>query len=224
MPLLSARALAVPFPAEEPADRWILSPTELDLDGGEVVAVRGPSGSGKTTFLRALALLEPRAEGEVLFHDEPVPDARVPAFRRAVCYVPQQPPRFPGTVEASLAAPFRFRAAAGAFDPSRARHMLERLALPADVLGRRLQDLSVGESQRTALVRSLLGDPQILLLDEPTSALDPDSRATAETLLEEWMTGGGRAAVLVSHDPAQIARLATRTLLLEAGTLSGGRR
>jgi putative ABC transport system ATP-binding protein len=222
MVLLSASGLSVPAPPGAAADP-LPGPVDLDLASGELLGVRGPSGAGKTTLLRCLALLEPRATGEVRFRDAPVPPAHTPAFRRAVVYLPQQPPPVPMTVAASLAQPFSFKSAGdGAYDAAVAGAMCRRLGLPGDVLDRWVPDLSAGEAQRVSLVRALLVAPDVLLLDEFTSALDPASREAAEALVSEWRTAGERAAVLVSHDAAQNDRMTSRSLALSRDASAGG--
>lgn len=217
MPILEARGLSVQEAHAQP----LPGPVDLALEAGEILALGGPSGAGKTTLLRALALLDPRATGEVRFEGRPVADAAVPAFRRRVVYLAQKTPAGPEPVEAALKAPFAFRTAAGrVFDRGRAARLLDRLGLPDMFLERRMDALSVGEAQRVGLVRALLVDPTVLLLDEPTSALDPDGRLAAEALVTEWHRDGGRAAVLVSHDAEQVERLATRRLALAHGRLA----
>ena len=215
-PLLEAIDLRVP-PPPGAARAPLAGPISLSLAPGQALAVRGPSGSGKTTLLRSLALLEPRAEGEVRLEGRRPRRAEVPAFRQRVAYLPQTPPRWEGAVEESLRLPFQFQSQAhGAFEAARALGLLEALGLDApDLLERPLGNLSQGEAQRVALVRALITSPQILLLDEPTAALDPASRERCEGLLEEWIAARPeRALVLVSHDPAQIERLCQRSLTL----------
>lgn len=213
MRLLEATGLSVPShvvgkraPLEGPVD--------LTLEAGEIVAITGRSGSGKTTLLRALARIDARALGEVKFRGALVANQAIPAFRRQVQYVPQQPPRFPTTVEDSFCRAFSFRSAPSPYDRERAGQLCAELDLPADIFEREVTELSVGEGQRVTLVRSLLLDPTVLLLDEPTSALDAQARETAQALIEEWVGAAERAAVLVSHDEAVRDRLSTRELAL----------
>lgn len=216
MVLLSATGLSVPALAGSP--RALLpGPVDLEVRTGEGVGVLGPSGTGKTTLLRCLCLLEPRAVGEVRLRGAPIPPARTPHFRRQVTYLPQQPPALPMRVGASFEQAFAFKSAAGgpAADPERAAALCARLRLPSDVRDRWVPDLSVGEAQRVALVRALLVDPAVLLLDEFTSALDETARDVAEALIRDFLGEGERAAVLVSHDPAQHVRLSTRTVTLD---------
>ncbi len=100
--------------------------------------------------------------------------------------------------------------------------LLQSLDLGPDLLDRPVALLSTGERQRLALVRALLDEAQVLLLDEPTGALDPQSTALAEELIRFQMLSG-RCVVLVSHDAAQVSRLAhraPRALEGEAGARS----
>jgi UDP-glucose/iron transport system ATP-binding protein len=94
---------------------------------------------------------------------------------------------------------------------------LSALALEPAVLDRPIAELSTGERQRLGLIRAIADEPRVLLLDEPTSALDAQAAALAEELIKFQMLAG-RSVVLVSHDPAQIARLAHARLLLADAT------
>jgi ABC-type proline/glycine betaine transport system ATPase subunit len=90
---------------------------------------------------------------------------------------------------------------------------LSALALDVAALTRPIAELSTGERQRLGLIRAVADEPTVLLLDEPTCALDPQTAALAEELIKFQMLAG-RALMLVSHDAAQIARLAHARLLL----------
>ncbi len=196
-------------------------PFDLCLSAGEIVALEGPSGCGKTTTLRMLAGLEARAEGRLCLDGNPVTAAGMPAYRRSVLYLSQAPPPFPCTALESLRHLSRFATRKIAPpDAARFRAISTALGLSTEHLDRPLSDLSVGEAQRVALARAITCAPRVLLLDEPTSALDPTARDAAEAQVLQWLSDSDepRAAVLVSHDHAQRARLADRSIVL------GGRR
>ncbi len=193
---------------------------DVCLSAGQVIAIRGASGSGKSTLLRCLALLEARAKGEILFHEKPVADQDVPAYRRSVVFVGQTPPRFTLTVVESMSLPFQFHSAHGELDRGHATAMCQRLLLPAAILDRSLADLSGGEAQRVALIRALLLDPTVLLLDEPTSALDPEASHAVGNLIREWLDGDERAAIIVTHTEQFTRDLATDHASLDNGAMT----
>jgi putative ABC transport system ATP-binding protein len=105
--------------------------------------------------------------------------------------------------------PLRFskqRAGRLAQPESEARELLGRLGLGAEMLGRAAGELSVGEQQRTAAVRALLGQPEVVIADEPTSALDADNRDAFLELLIAEVERSGAALVFVSHDRSLASR------------------
>lgn len=180
-----------------------------------VTALFGPSGSGKTSVLRAIAGLE-RFAGHCRLGDETWQDAGqfLPAHLRSVGYVFQEASLFPHmTVRRNLE--FGLKRALG--PPSTGFDEVVELFGLAPLLARGPQALSGGERQRVALGRAILSQPKLLLLDEPMSALD---RAAKEEILP-YFEALHRAltipVLLVTHDIAEVERLADRMILLKAG-------
>ncbi len=180
------------------------------------VAILGPSGSGKSTLLRALAGLEPTAEGHVSFGGEVWLDSDsgvfLPAWERRVGWVPQDALLFP---HLSLRENLAY-AGAGR---SEVEKMAESLFL-TDLLDRRPRFLSGGERQRVALGRALLSAPRMLLLDEPFSALDRPLRREIAAMVRAFARENGTPIVLVSHDEHDAELLADERWVLVGGSLS----
>ena len=196
-----------------------LDAIDLDVDWrpeSDRVAILGPSGSGKSTLLRALAGLEPSAEGRVSFGDEVWLDSdaglNVPAWERRVGWVPQDALLFP---HLSLRENLAY-AGAG---QSEVESMAESLFL-SGLLDRRPRFLSGGERQRVALGRALLSAPRVLLLDEPFSALDRPLRSEIAAMVRTFARDSGTPIVLVSHDEHDAELLADERWVLVAGSLS----
>ena len=194
----------------------LFSDFSLDLAAGERVMLTGPSGSGKSLLLRLLAGLDPLESGSVAFGGQTQERWRMPDYRAAVMLLPQRAALGAGTtVRDVLAQPFGLKVHAHKTpDWSQAKELAERLGRAANFLDLAAATLSGGEGQLVALMRALLLGPSVLLLDEATSALDPETVARAERVITAWCADGERALVIVSHDPAQRARLGTRLLPL----------
>lgn len=177
-----------------------LPPLTFEVADGECLAVEGPSGVGKTRLLRAVADLEP-AHGQVFLDGAERNEMPGPAWRRHVRYCGAEPAWWTETARSVFPT------------AARLERLLHSLGLEPEVLDRSIAVLSTGERQRLALARALIDEPKVLLLDEPTTALDPQAAALVEELIKFQLLSG-RTAILVSHDPAQIERLAHARLLL----------
>jgi molybdate transport system ATP-binding protein len=186
----------------------------LPLSG--VTAIFGRSGSGKSTLLRIIAGLEKRATGRVALAGEVWQDAaqRLPPERRGVGYVFQDTRLFPHlTVRGNLE--FALTRARGLGGPG-----LDEVAAALDLaplLTRRPGALSGGERQRVAIGRALLTAPRILLMDEPLAALDEGRKGEILPYLERLRDRNAVPILYVSHSVAEVVRLATTLLVLDAG-------
>ncbi|MGO2062470.1 ABC transporter ATP-binding protein [Leucobacter sp. UCMA 4100] len=209
---LEVMGATVTFDAET-----VVRDLSLSLAEGEVVAILGPSGCGKSTLLRAIAGLEPLAEGTVLWGGEDL--ARIAPHRRGFGLMFQDGQLFSHlSVAENVAYGLRVK---GMGRDDRAARVAEMLGLVglADAAERPVTELSGGQQQRVALARSLAPSPKLLMLDEPLSALDRELReqlaGDLATLLRQTRT----TAILVTHDEAEATRIADRVLRMAGGEL-----
>lgn len=179
-----------------------------------VTAVVGPSGSGKSTLLRLCNRLEVPSSGRVLFRGRDVAGLDPLSLRRQVGMVFQKPTPFPGSVADNL------RVASAQAGTARHGAALRAAALDESYLDREARALSGGEAQRVCLARTLITDPDVLLLDEPTSAVDQDAARAIEHAIRA-LADRGTTVLWVSHDPQQVERIADRVLHLDRGRWAG---
>lgn len=187
--------------------------TAVIPDGGSITCLLGPSGSGKSTMLRLCNRLEVPTQGCIRFRDEDIALAEPLQLRRRVGMVFQRPTVFPGSVRDNLAV-----AQPHATDDECAQ-ALERAHVDLSLLDREADALSGGEAQRVCLARTLITEPEVLLMDEPTSALDPASTRSLEELGTE-LASGGMPIVWVTHDLGQAERIADDRLILTGGRIA----
>ncbi len=208
----------------------VLNVPSFRLEAGERVFLRGPSGSGKSTLLGLIAGVLAPQQGSVRVLGEDMTSLsasrrdRLRADHVGVIFqmfnlVPYL------SVTGNVLLPLRFsparRKAAGSDAEGEARRLLARLGLEDErLLARRVSDLSVGQQQRVAAARALIGAPDLIIADEPTSALDADARDRFIALLSEEVTRFGASLLFVSHD-ASLASLFTRAVDLAAINRAG---
>ncbi|MDP9820891.1 ABC transporter ATP-binding protein [Nocardioides massiliensis] len=214
--MLQIEDLRVRFPATDggpPVDA--VADVDLALPRGEVLAVLGPSGCGKSTMLRAVAGLEPVAQGRILLAGEDV--AGVATHRRGCALMFQDGQLFDHRdVAANVGYALRLRRRPR-------REIRDRVAELLTLVGlegygdRAPATLSGGERQRVALARALATEPRLLLLDEPLSALDRSLRESLAAELRRILVAAGTTAVWVTHDHEEAFTVADRLAVMRAG-------
>ena len=183
-PSVRLRGLTAGWPGNAP----VVQGLDLRVAPGEKVALVGPSGVGKTTVAATVLGLIPPVAGEVDVHGR-------------VGYLAQDAHIFTTTIDENIRIGNRDAS------PTQVADALIRAGLdldPSRIVGEAGSTLSGGEARRVALARILVGDYQVLILDEPTEHLDS---ATATALVNDlWRTSSGRPVLVITHDPALIAR------------------
>jgi putative ABC transport system ATP-binding protein len=195
------------------AGRRVLDEVTACIPAAGITVISGPSGAGKTTLLRLCNRLDVPDEGTVRYRGQPLDELDPLALRRRVGMVFQRPTPFPGTVADNLAA-----AHPGA-GPELMSAALSRVALDPGLLAQDARTLSGGELQRLCLARTLVTQPETLLLDEPTSALDAQPKQVFEATARELATQG-ITIIWVTHDSAQAGRVADQIYQLCDGHLA----
>ena len=187
----------------------VLDAVDLSVPSDGITVVLGPSGSGKSTLTRLTnRLLDPN-HGSVRLRGTDVRDLDVLELRRTVGMVFQRPTLFEGSVRDNLVATH-------VEDPVEHERLLEAVGLDATFLARDGSTLSGGEAQRVCLARALLARPSVLVADEPTASLDHDATVALEGLAR-GLAADGVPVLWVTHDLAQVERIADHRVALEAG-------
>ena len=191
--------------------------------GPGVTALFGRSGAGKTTVVNAVAGLLRPDHGRISVDERLLLDTAegvfLPPYRRRVGYVFQDARLFPHlSVGGNLDYGRRFAPRAERPSPARVDEVVALLGIGA-LLDRRPGALSGGERQRVALGRAILSAPRLLLLDEPLAALDEARKSEILPYLE-GLRDLGLPILYVSHSAAEIARLASHVVMLEAGRIT----
>ncbi|MFD2172578.1 energy-coupling factor ABC transporter ATP-binding protein [Rhodobacter lacus] len=198
-------------------ERAVISHATLTLKAGERLAIVGPNGAGKTTLLRAVVGLERAAAGAVsLFGETCRTEAEFRKGRRRIGFLFQDSDDqlfCPSVVEDVAFGPLNL----GASEAEARATALEALAgLGLEHLAERFTHrLSGGEKRLVCLAGLFAMRPDVLLLDEPTNGVDAENGAR----LRAALAGFAGAMILVSHDDAFVAELATRAMSLRAGVL-----
>jgi spermidine/putrescine transport system ATP-binding protein len=191
---------------------------DLEIGQGEFVAIMGPSGCGKTTTLRMLAGLEAPSEGEIRLDGQVMNDVK--PHERDTPMVWQSLALFPFlNARENVEFGLKMRGMDAIKRRDKALTWLDRLGM-SEFAERDISTLSGGQKQRVALARSLVTEPQILLLDEPLSALDAHLVIRMQSVLTNLQRELGITFVYVTHSQSEAFAMADRVVIMSNGEVA----
>ncbi|MFH1381759.1 MAG: ABC transporter ATP-binding protein [Chloroflexota bacterium] len=198
----------------------VLKNVNLKIERGEIFALIGPTGAGKTTLLRILDLLELPSSGKLIFDGMDVTTRGTDRLkaRRRLSYVQQKPLVFNMNVYENIACGLRWRHMKSAVIRRKTEEALELVGM-TDYRNRTARTLSGGETQRVAVARALVTEPEVLFLDEPTANMDPISTAKIEEVLARVIDERKTTVIMTTHDMSQGQRMSSRLGVLINGEL-----
>lgn len=197
----------------------VLNGISFKVNKGDVVAIIGPSGCGKTTLLRCLNMIEKPTSGDIYFENVKIndPHTDLSKVRQKMGMVFQQFNLFPHlTVSDNITlAPIKHKKLSKLSANKRMMSLLKMINL-SNKKDSYPSELSGGQMQRVAIIRSLIMDPDIILFDEPTSALDPEMVDEVLNLIK-MIADDGMTMLIVSHELDFVKKCANKFLFLEHG-------
>lgn len=221
MAVLEVRDLSHCYGAKTQLQVCAVKNVSLRVESGELLGVIGHTGSGKSTLIQHFnGLLKPASgevllDGENIFRDKAATHAA--RFRVGQCFQYPEYQLFEETVYKDIAfGPRNMKLADDEID-RRVRRAAQFVGLPDALLQKSPFDLSGGEKRRAAIAGVMAMEPEILVLDEPTAGLDPKGRETILRLVSDYRKETGSTVILVSHSMEDIARMATKALVMNHG-------
>lgn len=191
--------------------------TDLEIERGELITLLGPSGCGKTTTLRMIAGFETPSEGRIEINGENVVD--VPPYERDIGMVFQYFALFPHmTVADNIAFGLKMSGIDESTINDRIDEALEMVSLP-EVADRYPENLSGGQQQRIALARSLVVEPDVLLLDEPLSSLDKKLREEMRLEIMRLHRELDVTMIYVTHNQSEALSISDRMAVMNDGEI-----
>jgi putative ABC transport system ATP-binding protein len=197
-------------------NKMILNDISVSIEKGDYISIVGPSGSGKSTFLKLCSCLISPTAGDIFYNNKSINEYNPVEYRKMVSYCFQTPYLFGDTVYDNISFPYIIRSKH--VDMENVKMLLSTFKLDESCLNEKVINLSGGEKQRIALIRSLLFKPDMLLLDEVTSALDVDNTIIVEDVIK-LLNDEGLTILLVTHNPEQSKKHANKLLTIEGGKL-----
>src|SRR5690625_3683481 len=188
-----------------------LSNISFSIKEGEFISILGPSGCGKSTILSIIAGIIQQTEGNVLLKDKQMSDTKL-----EIGYMLQQDYLFPWkTIIDNVLLGLTIGKNKDKTRKEQGLSLLEEVGL-SEVTHAYPESLSGGMRQRAALVRTLITNPEILLLDEPFSALDYLTKLKLEDLVFELLKTYQKTAVLVTHDIVEAISMSDRLIIMDS--------
>lgn len=196
----------------------IIKDLNLSISRGEFLTLLGASGSGKTTTLMMLAGFETPTRGEIRMSGTPI--QKKPAHQRGMGMVFQNYALFPHmSVEENLAYPLKMRGMNRTDLQGKVKRAIDMVQLHG-MQHRHIGELSGGQQQRVALARSMVFEPEIILMDEPLGALDKNLREHMQYEIKQLHKSLGVTIVYVTHDQSEALTMSDRVAVFHQGDIA----
>ena len=200
----------------------VLKKIDFKIEKGDRLAIIGPSGCGKSTLLRCINQIENPSYGEIIFEGKNILDDNtdMTKVRRKIGMVFQQFNLFENlTVLNNITlAPIKLKIMSKEEAETKAKKLLKSIGL-YDKKDNYPSELSGGQKQKVAIIRTLIMNPDIILFDEPTSALDPEMVEEVEELIKQ-IADDGMTMIIVSHEMNFVRNCANKLLFIDEGKVS----
>lgn len=193
-------------------DKVVLDIKDLEIESGKITGITGPNGCGKTTLLNIIGGIDRDYEGRITYNSKILENE----IRHNMTYVFQKPYLFRRSVYDNIIYPLKIRK----YDKIKIKKLLKETIKNLDIeelMELKAHKLSGGESQKVALARSLIFNPEILLLDEPTSNIDPEYINTLEREILRFHERTKGTIVIVTHNIEQSKRLCHNIINFDSG-------
>ncbi len=198
----------------------VLRNISLEVNEGQTLSLIGPSGCGKSTLLRIIMWLVKPDLGAVFLEGEQMTEQNKLPLRRKVGYVIQQGGLFPHlTARQNVALVTQFLGWDKKRENKRIEELCELTNISPDLLLKKPDQLSGGQSQRIGLIRALMLNPEIMLLDEPLGSIDPLVRYELQNDLKAIFKKLNKTVLLVTHDLGEAAFLGDTIALMHSGKI-----
>lgn len=197
-------------------NKVIIDNISITIEKGDFISIVGPSGSGKSTFLKLCCNLINPSKGSIYYDEKSIFQYNPVELRKNISYVFQIPHLFGDTVIDNLSFPYNIRSTDIAM--KKITDLLTMFNLNEKDLNKEVKNLSGGEKQRISLIRSILFNPDILLLDEITASLDSENTMIVEKVIQT-LNKNGTTILWITHNDNQSRRYANKLLTIENGKL-----
>ncbi|MBF4692911.1 ABC transporter ATP-binding protein [Fusibacter ferrireducens] len=193
-------------------NRVVVDIEKAVFKSGQICGIIGANGAGKTTLLKMIAGLEPYERGTICYDGKRLADAD----HRRITYLSQTPYMMQTSVYNNIAYPLKIRGFIKSQIENAVHAILEELQIEplSDQLA---TQLSGGESQKVALARALVFNPEVLLLDEPTASIDQSTIKVIESTIAKRNREQSMTVITISHDLDQIERMCKEIFVMERG-------
>ncbi len=193
-------------------DKAVVDIDHTQFCSGTIYGITGDNGAGKTTLLKIIAGLERYDAGEILYSGAPLEQGMM----KKITYLSQTPYLMRTSVYENIVYPLKIRNIDPMVIQNKAIDIMEELQI-TELKDQLATQLSGGESQKVALARALVFDPEVLLLDEPTASIDPATIDTIEEAITKRNKLQKMTVIMISHNMDQVKRMCHEIVYMKKG-------